>query len=549
MLSSLGAVLIPEDNPELVLHLLDASCPSPRVLYEDGEPIMAKIREDETDLFASSASSATTTTNAALLYEATERLAIPHCHVHAAVQETHDWYDKFACYLTDLRQGGARNPSPPSTEQGSDDEEDEGIVPHQDHHDGPLAMGSYAGCKKRFRGAAKLLTQGRTSPLATLFKPLAVRPPDHQSSKNCQHFHGIPTTTVHQGAMELSPMMIAPTVIERTRNARTQKGDKSRAKELTSSPKSRPVLIRPIPERPPMIEFSLQTVLQTARDSLLHALIVLGGETDDFRFQECLAVLNRHYLQTGADVRNNNKTEGTWLTLTKPLFRDCLGENDQGDPLYTLGRMGFDMFSPTDLVCSLQGNFNSVQAADVVNDPKVPAVVTNAAAEGTVGSDNASLCSYKMLAAFTMEPPLAAFENAPNRDIHSPVRGIMSTEGYILPDPVTPNRHSVWITSGRMEPNDCSRDQVNWKRFFTNYFNPTSRASFERKAKQVTSKLMLDVDIHADAESMEYRFRRPLGGHGAAYVDTLYLDDSLRIAKGHRGTIFVFSRLSSTGSV
>ena len=28
---------------------------------------------------------------------------------------------------------------------------------------------------------------------------------------------------------------------------------------------------------------------------------------------------------------------------------------------YTLGRMTFDMFSPTNLVCSLQGNFNSIE--------------------------------------------------------------------------------------------------------------------------------------------------------------------------------------------
>jgi hypothetical protein len=50
-----------------------------------------------------------------------------------------------------------------------------------------------------------------------------------------------------------------------------------------------------------------------------------------------------------------------WLTLTKPTFFGHLGPNDNGDPMYTLGRMSFDMFSPTNIVCSIQGNFNHVR--------------------------------------------------------------------------------------------------------------------------------------------------------------------------------------------
>jgi hypothetical protein len=49
-----------------------------------------------------------------------------------------------------------------------------------------------------------------------------------------------------------------------------------------------------------------------------------------------------------------------WLTLSKPTYFGNLGETSAGDPMYTLGRMAFDMFVPTQLVCSLQGNFNPV---------------------------------------------------------------------------------------------------------------------------------------------------------------------------------------------
>jgi hypothetical protein len=112
---------------------------------------------------------------------------------------------------------------------------------------------------------------------------------------------------------------------------------------------------------------SVPTV-QAARDSILQALAVHGGETDSSEFQSALAVLTEHDRHVGTDGEHDpspNTVEGMWLTLTKPTFFDCLGENDAGDPMYTLGRMSFDLFSPSDMICSLQGNFNSIER---VND-------------------------------------------------------------------------------------------------------------------------------------------------------------------------------------
>ena len=51
---------------------------------------------------------------------------------------------------------------------------------------------------------------------------------------------------------------------------------------------------------------------------------------------------------------------GQWFTLTKPTYSDCLGFNDDGDPLYRLGRMSFEMFFPGDLVCAIQAVFNPI---------------------------------------------------------------------------------------------------------------------------------------------------------------------------------------------
>jgi hypothetical protein len=147
------------------------------------------------------------------------------------------------------------------------------------------------------------------------------------------------------------------------------------------------------------------------------------------------------------------------------------------------------------------------------------------------------------MTAFTIESNLPAYPTAPNKDVRRPIRGIMTTLGYTLPDPEVPNRHSVWITGGRIEPNDNPVDQREWKRQFA--LNPPKHSMGE-KAKLLAVKLLMGATVPTNVEqdgSISYEFTRPLGGHGVAYIDLLYVDESLRIARRHRGTVFVFSRL------
>jgi hypothetical protein len=115
--------------------------------------------------------------------------------------------------------------------------------------------------------------------------------------------------------------------------------------------------------------------LDLAKDDLLHALAISGGDVDTPAFQQALAPLARHYAETGWDACDSDgiysnydgarQLEGMWLTLSKASYFGQLGTTaDGGDPMYTLGRMSFDMFRPTQLICSLQGNFNPVRVVD-----------------------------------------------------------------------------------------------------------------------------------------------------------------------------------------
>ena len=300
--------------------------------------------------------------------------------------------------------------------------------------------------------------------------------------------------------------------------------------------------------------------IENERDDLLHTLAITDGDIECQDFKTKINPLEKHFLGQGVDTRNmpnhrqdllssipgvctTNSIDGMWLTLSKPNFFGKLGTNDNGDPMYTLGRMSFDMFSPTNLVCSLQGNFNRVEIVSGDERKSMLDAVPKKLRE-EVESGKTILRTYHVVTAFTIESSMAAYPTAPNKDVIRPIKGIMTTYGYSLPDPNTPNRHSIWFTGGRIEPNNDVSDVLRWKKFFT--IHPPKH-SFGEKAKLLAVKLLMGAtipeEINPEDGSMNYVFTRPLGGHGMAYVDVIYLDDSLRIVRGHRGTTFVFSRV------
>jgi hypothetical protein len=148
-----------------------------------------------------------------------------------------------------------------------------------------------------------------------------------------------------------------------------------------------------------------------------------------------------------------------------------------------------------------------------------------------------------IITAFTIESADPIFTDKPNKDVHRPIRGIMTTYGYCIADPHVPNRETVWITGGRIEPNDADSDREEWRRLFA--VHPPHH-SLSEQAKLLAVKLLMGAvvpDTMASDGAIEYVFTRPLGGHSVAFLDTLYMDDSLRIGRGHRGTVFVFTRL------
>ena len=69
--------------------------------------------------------------------------------------------------------------------------------------------------------------------------------------------------------------------------------------------------------------------------------------------------------------------EGIAIAAGKPSLPGCIGRNDQGDPLFKLGTMTFDMFRPTDLVVSVQGTFCQIEYIDRNNLHEVKHIPKN----------------------------------------------------------------------------------------------------------------------------------------------------------------------------
>lgn len=137
--------------------------------------------------------------------------------------------------------------------------------------------------------------------------------------------------------------------------------------------------------------FYLPRSVNRARSDLLQALAAAGGEVGQGAFDTSLDVLSKYFVGLDIDTRSavaERPIDGLWLTLTKPSFFGNLGDNDNGDPMYTLGRMTFDMFSPTNLVCSLQGNFNIVKQVPQASRSHLRAAIPPALKEDVEEGDS-----------------------------------------------------------------------------------------------------------------------------------------------------------------
>lgn len=111
--------------------------------------------------------------------------------------------------------------------------------------------------------------------------------------------------------------------------------------------------------------------IESIKEQMIENLRLSGGDVEDRDFLKYQSILETYFIQNGLEDIDLNLMEGNWLTISKPTFTECKGENERGEKRYSLGRISFDMFKPTGLNCSFQASFNHIQEIDP-NNPGRP---------------------------------------------------------------------------------------------------------------------------------------------------------------------------------
>ena len=289
---------------------------------------------------------------------------------------------------------------------------------------------------------------------------------------------------------------------------------------------------------------------------LLHELAVDHGDTQGDGFRRTLDELTDLHTLADWDARDDPKLggmstdrpilEGTWITLSKPNFQGCLGQNSHGEYLYSLGRMAWDMFCPTDLVCSIQGSFNQVDTIPLRERSDLVDAVPKSLSKEIKNGDTV-LRSYNIITAFTIEAHDSKLgHSCSNRNVRYPIKGIMTSFGYCLPDPTNPTRLSVWFTGGSIEIND-DFDLDQWRAIFGE--EHLTKRKMSGRARVFAAKVMMGAHPPEETGGMDddgtisFTLNRPIGGHGSAYVDVLYMDSNMRVIKSQTGTVYAFARI------
>jgi hypothetical protein len=306
----------------------------------------------------------------------------------------------------------------------------------------------------------------------------------------------------------------------------------------------------------------IQSEISLAKSKLLSSLKGNASISNNPNFHDAVATLEKlcqSRKQLGAiappdkklksnpsHTDQNPSIDGTWQMISPPSYPACVGVNKDGEKMFTLGRMAFDMFQPANLVCSIQKQYNTIKT--VTSDEKLPTYIPPSlrreAEQEHKKNSQGSLKAHNIIASFTIEQGSNNDYQVP-KDKHKKLQGILTNYGYTLPDPSNPNRNSIWFTAGTIEPADINFLE-DWKKLFGERHTPDSdRTQYTEKARSLASAILLGAvsEPMDDSGTAGYYLTQPIGGHGYAYCDVIYLDSDIRVMRGHSGSVLVFKRV------
>eukprot|EP00968_Pinguiococcus_pyrenoidosus_P008924 scaffold667_cov262-Pinguiococcus_pyrenoidosus.AAC.5 len=243
-----------------------------------------------------------------------------------------------------------------------------------------------------------------------------------------------------------------------------------------------------------------------AKQALKEALVANGGQTKTPEVTELLEKLSE--LNPTKDAAAYSEfMEGHWKVLSAPDFPRSLEQDEDGRYRYTLGQMSFNMYRPLDLVCTVQDMWQPIRTPRTGEDNR--------------GYEYSFAVDVKLLAKCEKGNPLEAH---------------MVNEGYCGPSEEDPNRLNVIFTKGYMRP--CPGvNMKSWRETFGGEMKLRKRDRLSLFFGKLFMGLV-PTGMENDG-TLFYEVQRPPAG----YLDILFLDDTMRVTRGNKGSIVVVERV------
>jgi hypothetical protein len=217
--------------------------------------------------------------------------------------------------------------------------------------------------------------------------------------------------------------------------------------------------------------------------------------------------------KNGANSALSSFVEGNFELLSALDQKNCgcFGKDSDGYTRHSLGRIAFNMFQPTDLMCSIIRVDNPVSNEE----------------------NNSNTFSYVTNVLFRFE----------DEETGNKVEANSVNYAVCKPSEKVVGRLDVTFLRGKLTPshNATSQEKEIWMRVFGNQ-QPKTKPPLQERFSKLFAKLFMGLKLPSGVDestgAVSYEMTRPPVGH----LDIMYLDEDLRITKGNRETIIVAAR-------
>lgn len=249
---------------------------------------------------------------------------------------------------------------------------------------------------------------------------------------------------------------------------------------------------------------SASAIISQAKQNLRQALKTNNYRSETEAVQTAIRELAELNAPTNkADPCSSPLFEGDWLCLTAPTFPGRIEGTPDDVYKFTLGKMSFNQFQPTDLVCTVEHVVNPV--TPIINDP-----------DSSTDDEAVACFSYSVQSSISIATKCG-----------NDLSALLITDATCRPwthtdeEDCIPGRAEVAFGGGSLEPVKDLIGNEGYARLWGETFGV------------VTKK---DQDV---PQSFRYDVERPF----KSFLDVLYLDEELRITQGQRGTIVIAKRV------